>query len=325
MSPENHQNKRQSANHMADTRRAHVLVVEDSELDTSMLCDVIEEFCTVTITPTAKEALAMLEEKDFDLVLLDIMLPDMDGFELCRAIRQLNKTKNMPIIFITSLDDVGSEEHGLRMGASDYITKPFAPAVIRVRIKNQIELYRYAREIRKTNQQLSLLAATDDLTGVFNRRQFRQLANDILHKDDDPCCFLMMDLDHFKSINDGFGHDAGDAVLVSTTKAWGEILRTEDLLGRVGGEEFAVLLPDTSLEQGSMIAERIRSRTEQTIISTSGHILNATISIGLYYSDHGTEGLEEMQKKADIALYDAKKSGRNCVKVSAACATTIKP
>lgn len=299
-----------------DYRTAKVLLVEDSAFDENILRHAIGDMANITVVTSGKATLEALSTGDFDVLLLDIMLPDMDGFELCRQIKERQDSEFLPIIFITSLDDCGSEEHGLKLGAADYISKPIVPSVVNVRVRNHVAFARTNRELRKVNEKLSLLAATDPLTGVFNRRQFESLATEKSKQaaeNNENCCFLMLDLDHFKAVNDNRGHAAGDAVLRAVAKVWGEALRPWDILGRVGGEEFSVLLPNTTFEQGLRIAERLCHLTAQMDVSIDGETFNITASIGLAHTVAGKRSWTELSQEADLALYDAKNGGRNCV------------
>jgi len=310
-----------------DFRNAKILVAEDSPLDIGILSDALDGMAMLTVTTTAEEALAKAESGVFDLILLDIMIPDMGGFELCRKIKANKRLKDIPVIFITSLDSTESEEKGLGLGAADYITKPFAPDVVRVRVQNQIALARTTRELRKTNEKLALLAVTDPLTGVFNRRQFENLTQGWLthqNNQDAQSCLLMLDLDYFKAVNDQYGHGAGDAVLRGVTKTWSDTLRSGDVIGRVGGEEFAIFLPSTSKEQAEIIANRLCERTRDTAISFSGQYLSVSVSIGLAICSKGHPPYVKLMELADQALYTAKDNGRDRVEINKANVVTPK-
>lgn len=308
-----------------DVRNANILVAEDSLFDISILRDAIEDIANLTVTTTAEEALALAETMDFDLILLDIMIPDMGGFELCERIKANKRIQDTPVIFITSLDANESEQKGLALGAADYITKPFAPDVVRVRVQNQVDLARNTRELRKMNEKLALLSVTDPLTGVFNRRQFENLTQNWLIFPDNQSalsCLLMLDLDHFKAVNDERGHGAGDAVLTAVAKTWSDTLRPGDVLGRVGGEEFAIFLPNASLEQGQLVAQRLCDRTRATTISVSRSTFNVSVSIGLAVCENGHPPYADLMELADRALYAAKENGRDRVEVSTATSVT---
>ncbi|MGB0697640.1 MAG: GGDEF domain-containing response regulator [Rhodospirillaceae bacterium] len=301
-----------------DRRQARLLVVEDSELDRTLLADVIAEIGTITFANSAQEARACFEMGDFDVVILDILLPDASGFALCQEMRENGQHPDVPIIILTSLDDDQSEQQGLTIGASDYITKPFSPAVVRTRILNQIALYRKTRDVKVAYEKLMLLAATDDLTGVFNRRQFTILAEQKLKEvtgQTGQASLLLLDIDHFKQINDSFGHDAGDATLVAFAKLWTDALRPGDFIGRIGGEEFACFLPDTSIDAAGDIAHRLCTKTEQAVVSCPPNSIRATVSIGVAAATETATDLAKIMKNADKALYQAKKEGRNMVVV----------
>lgn len=299
-------------------RDARVLVIEDSEFDLNILLELITDYVEVRAVMSGQEAMRILKEDSFDLILLDILLPDTSGFDLLQEFRTLPSLAETPVIIISALSDPTSEEKGLKLGAADFISKPFHPAIIHARVQNQISLSQATRELRKANEKLALLAAIDPLTNLFNRRQFISLVSDRLEADalqtNPECCFMMLDLDHFKLINDAHGHDAGDIVLRVISKAWNDTLRPGDILGRVGGEEFAVFLPNTSLENGLMVAERLRKIAAKTPVVIEQKKISVTSSIGMIYCAIPTAEYSQLYKLADHTLYDAKAFGRNCIK-----------
>lgn len=297
-------------------RSSKILIIEDSALDISILTELLCEIASIQYAETGKEALSFFPENDFDLILVDIMLPDMTGFEVLEKFAKISSLQETPIIIISALSDPLSEEKGLNLGAVDFISKPFHPASVRVRVKNQIALSRATTELRKANEKLSLLAAIDPLTDVFNRRQFEILIRQNLEDNqaqEMECCYLMLDFDHFKNINDQYGHEIGDKVLRSVAKSWNESLRPGDILGRLGGEEFEVFLPHSSFEQGQMVADRLRQTASNTTIFAKDKQVEISASIGLIYAKNTHLSLAKMRKAADDLLYKAKHAGRNCV------------
>jgi len=300
-----------------DASSSKILIIEDSALDISILTELLSGIASIQYAETGKKALSFFPENDFDLILVDIMLPDMTGFDLLEKFAKISSLQETPIIIISALSDPLSEEKGLNLGAVDFISKPFHPASVRVRVKNQIALSHATKELRKANEKLSLLAAIDPLTDVFNRRQFEILITQSLDDNETQgmeCCYLMLDFDHFKNTNDTYGHDIGDKVLRSVAKSWNKSLRPGDILGRLGGEEFEVFLPQSSFDQGKMVAERLRQVASKTAIFADGIQVPITASIGLIYTEKTHLSLTTMRKEADDLLYQAKHAGRNCVR-----------
>ena len=301
-----------------EDRDAKVLLIEDSELDLHILLELITDFARVCAAMSGEKALKILEEESYDLILMDIMLPDMSGFDLLERFQNMLSLKETPVIIISALNDPFSEEKGLKLGAVDFVSKPFHPAIIRARVQNQISLSRTTKELRKANEKLALLAAIDPLTELFNRRQFIQLVTEKLEPAtfavEHGCCFLMLDLDYFKQINDNYGHNAGDVTLRTLSKVWADTLRPGDIIGRIGGEEFAVFLADTGFESGQMIAERLRQVTTRTKVSVDQQTISVTCSIGMVHCAQAGTEYAQLYQRADQALYAAKALGRNTVK-----------
>lgn len=293
-----------------------ILVVDDSSVDICMLGSLLKDMASVSFARSGEQALMLARSEPFDAILLDVVLDDMDGFELCRRIKELPLHSLTPIIFVTRLSDHDSEEMGLRLGALDFITKPFAPALVQARVRNYIALGCTQRALKEANAELSRLAVMDPLTGLTNRRYFDSAAETELRRadrQDQPVALLMLDLDHFKLVNDTHGHGIGDAVLTSLAQAWRRTLRSEDILCRVGGEEFVALLPNTGAEQAERLAERLLVVTRRQRVEAEGVCIRVTASIGIAVRPSGS-GLPvgDMLAAGDAALYAAKRSGRDC-------------
>jgi diguanylate cyclase (GGDEF)-like protein len=243
-----------------------------------------------------------------DLVLLDVDMPEPNGFEVCRRLRLIESLGNTPIIFLTSASSTEEKIRGLELGAVDYITKPFDPAELRARVRAALRL-KFMIDL------LAKKAQIDALTGLWNRRHFdNRLEGELSlsRRSGRPLAILMLDVDHFKSINDRFGHPMGDEVLRRIGLFLVEAVRQEDVVCRYGGEEFAIVIPNGS--EGSVdLAERLRTGIEKLHFTCNGQPLTVTVSIGLAASDQPDEALLE---QADAALYRAKQSGRNRVAVT---------
>lgn len=292
-----------------------ILVVDDSSVDICMLGSLLKDMAAVSFARSGEQALMLARGESFDAILLDVVLDDMDGFELCRRIKDLPLHGLTPIIFVTRLSDHDSEEKGLRLGALDFITKPFAPALVQARVRNYIALGYTQRALKEANAELSRLAVMDPLTGLTNRRYFDTAAETELRRadrQDQPVALLVFDLDHFKLVNDTHGHGTGDAVLTNLGQAWRRTLRSEDILCRVGGEEFVALLPNTCAEQAERLAERLLAVTRRQAIEVDGVNIRITTSIGIAVRPSGSGlPIADMVAAGDAALYAAKRTGRD--------------
>lgn len=258
---------------------------------------------------SGEEALGIAEDVKPALVLLDINMPDLDGYETLHRFKANPETHNIPIIMLSGSDDSAAKVRCFELGAMDYVTKPFQVAELRARIANAIR-------ITKLMELLEQRASLDALTGLGNRAYFDQRLEEEIQKaarSKDPLSLIICDLDHFKKLNDGFGHPAGDAVLETYANVLREQLRTYDVPCRYGGEEFGIILPGTTQEEGANICERIRAALEaEEWIKYPG--MKATSSFGVCSaSADGTPTPAAWIEAADTALYSAKHNGRNCV------------
>ena len=243
-----------------------------------------------------------------DIIILDVQMPGIDGYEVCRQLKANDETAQIPVVFITGQDDDEDEERGLSIGAIDYIRKPFSFGIVLARVKNILKLQEVTKELEH-------LAYTDPLTGAFNRRYFLSAAKKETSRNiryGHSLTLLMVDIDHFKKVNDTYGHDIGDEALKIMVTTVLSALRSEDVLGRFGGEEFIVLLPETDAIGAELVAQRVRQLVSEIVIDTAQEPLSFTVSIGVAEAKRD-ESIEEIQKRADEALYEAKKNGRDCV------------
>ena len=307
-----------------DSTGFKILIADDSLLNQEMLRVIL----TAVTSELAQEGQspyildfansgpeALVKAIDFkpDLILLDIIMPGLSGFEVLERLQREVKTKAIPVIIITGLSDEANEEKGLECGAVDYIKKPFRKAVVLARIRNQ----------RKIIEQMRLIEShslIDQLTGIPNRRNFDIRIEEqwgYAKRKNHPISVLMLDIDHFKRYNDTYGHQQGDetlkAVAASISKA---LFRSSDTAYRWGGEEFAILLVDTDIESAAIVAERVRKNVETTLVPNlnGGDSLSVTVSVGVVSARPGIDAdIAHTIKQADIALYAAKESGRNRV------------
>jgi diguanylate cyclase (GGDEF)-like protein len=295
-------------------RRQTVLIVDDSQTNVMVLGEALNEEHDLLVATSGREALAMAAAHNPDLILLDIIMPDMDGYEVCERLKADPATRDIPVIFVTSMSKDEDEERGLEIGGMDYITRPFSIPIIRARVRIHLELKRY-RDF------LENLVATDGLTGIPNRRQFdefmvkewrRAIRNRM------PISLILMDIDFFKAYNDHYGHLAGDDCLKRLADELREcVRRPSDLVARYGGEEFACILPETDLEGALLLANTIRNRVKalgipHTHSEAADHI---TLSIGVATcTPEEGQSILELISDADDLMYEAKRGGRDQVR-----------
>jgi diguanylate cyclase (GGDEF)-like protein len=281
-----------------------ILVVDDNESNIDMILAILKEYDVIPST-SGDDALALIKEESIDLVLLDILMPGMDGFTVCKRLKDQPDTKDIPIIFITAKNDEASIEQAYDLGGADYVTKPFKPKELLARVKVQLKLQDLLKE-------LDFLATRDSLTGIYNRRKFFQMAELMYDKASDDLYALMIDIDHFKRVNDRYGHHTGDEALKKITSAISETLPASSLFGRMGGEEFAVLLRAEDQSQAMEVAYLLQQKVSEIPIDISdGSTISCTISSGVACKQEDTASLDRLLRQADTALYKAKDGGRN--------------
>ena len=289
-----------------------ILIVDDSIVQAAQLKSIIEDEYDITVAQTAEDGLRLVSEGDFSLILLDVVMPGMDGFTLLKMLQEQIVTQSIPVILITSLADVTNEQRGLVLGAVDYITKPYIPLIVKARVNTHIKLYKYRRQIEQQSM-------TDQLTGIANRRRYEQYSAMKwseavrLHL---PFSICMFDIDHFKVYNDTFGHPAGDKVIASVAQtAAASLKRSTDFFARYGGEEFVALSLGDSSQQIFEHIKKIRQAVEDLHIPHDPSVSQwVTVSVGgvTIVPDKGND-YDFTLKIADTMLYDAKKNGRNRV------------
>ncbi|WP_238375971.1 diguanylate cyclase domain-containing protein [Ectothiorhodospira magna] len=290
-----------------------MLIVDDQPSNIHVLASLLKADYRILTATRGERALELARSKQApDLILLDIIMPDMDGYETCRLLKEDESTRAIPVVFVTALDDAKDEEEGLNLGASDYISKPFSSAIVRARVRNQVNL-------KLKTDMLEQIALQDGLTGIPNRRYFDQkLAEEWsrLSRNGQPLSLLMIDIDQFKPYNDHYGHGAGDDCLRRVAQALSQApSRPVDLVARYGGKEFMVLLPDTDKQGAGHVAERLLEAVRALEIphEYSDVASRVTISVGAATHDAADEktSAEQLKKAADTALYRAKTQGRN--------------
>jgi len=291
-----------------------ILIVDDNMFSLKTLEDILKNEYHVIASRNGRDAVKIAKEHSPAIILLDVVMPVIDGFQVLNALKKIPETKNIPIIFLTSLDDPNHEEVGLLLGAVDYIHKPFTPGVIKARIKNQIDLFSMRRRVND-------LAHTDALTGIGNRRNLDERA-DVewcrARREQTLLSVAFVDIDEFKSYNDHYGHLEGDEVLKIVAKKIIESFnRKTDYAARYGGEEFVVLLPNTNIEGGEKMLQKVRSNIEALAIPHARSLIAPvlTVSAGGATIIPPKKGysFKNLMDVADKMLYKAKGEGKNRV------------
>jgi len=305
--------------HPAEEVRGRILVVDDNRDNIEIIAtrlryrgyDMVE-------ASDGHEALEKVRTQAPDLILLDVMLPDIDGYEISRRIKNDADLPFIPIILVTARDSTQDKVAGLDAGADDYLTKPINFPELEARVRSMLRIKRLQDELEEKNRELERLSISDGLTGLFNHRHIHGLLEEEFERAErshDKVSVAMLDLDRFKSVNDRFGHQAGDRVLVELAEILTESAREIDRLGRYGGEEFMALLPDTDIEDAAVFVERVRREVARRPFDIGrGEPLRLTISAGVAtYPYPGIESPETLVRLADAALYAAKFGGRDRV------------
>jgi two-component system, cell cycle response regulator len=302
-----------------------ILIVDDHEDNVEVIRARLEAGgYQIESAADGAEALERVRQSPPDLILLDVMMPHIDGIEVARRIKADETLPFIPIIMQTALDTVQHKVEGLGAGADDYVTKPINFAELEARVKSMLrikllqdELARANEHLARANSELQRVAVTDALTGLHNRRNVETLLHDMFEHSirlNEPLACAMFDIDHFKSVNDTHGHQAGDMVLQQLAGILEATAREIDRVGRYGGEEFIVLLPGAELDDAVTFGERTRQQVESHTFTFEGGSLRRTISCGVAAWPHPRIAHREaLVKAADDALYVAKELGRNRV------------
>jgi len=306
------------ASRLAPGGGARILVVDDHEDNVELLRARLEaRGYRVEAASDGEEALERVFASPPDLVLLDVMMPRLDGMEVTRRIKAQPGLPFVPVIMQTALDTTEHMVQGLDAGADDYIAKPINFAELEARVKAMLRIKALQEELARANDELRRMSQTDGLTGVDNRRYIEERLTEAFEhaaRLNEPLAVVMTDVDHFKSVNDSLGHQAGDAVLRQVAEVLRDSAREIDRVGRYGGEEFLVLLPGANVEDARHYAERARAATEAREFAYEGGALRRTLSAGVAAWPHpDVRHQEALVKLADDALYAAKTGGRNRV------------
>lgn len=294
--------------------RAKLLIIDDEPANIRILNNILRDEYDIIVAVNGKQALRRADDTQPDLILLDIQMEDMDGYEVCQHLMANKATCAIPIIFVTSMTDEEDERKGLELGAVDYITKPYRPSILQVRLRNHLEL-------KRQRSLLDQLSSLDSLTGIANRRgleAFLEHEWQRAARHREVISLIFMDIDHFKSYNDNYGHVAGDVCLREIATVLKNTLnRSTDFIARYGGEEFVCVLPKNSLQNAVQVAEKMQTAvlTQAIPHAFSDTHEYITLSFGvaaIYPTGHNTLP-SDLIIAADNMLYRAKKQGRNCV------------
>jgi two-component system, cell cycle response regulator len=304
-------------------RGGRVLIVDDRPSSYERSASTLATEHSVEIEADPSEALFRAADGNYDLVIVSLGLESFDALRLCSQIRSLDRTRNVPILAVTEPEDNARMVRGLEIGVNDYLMRPIDKNELLARARSQVRKRRYTERLRD-NVQISIeMAITDALTGLFNRRYMENHLGTLVEQASargKPLAVMVLDIDYFKSINDTYGHDAGDDVLREFALRVKRSIRGIDLACRCGGEEFVIVMPETDMAVAAMVAERLRRRiaSEPFVISQGARSIPVTLSIGIGALRGRDDTAAALLKRADQALYRAKRDGRNRVVPDAA-------
>jgi diguanylate cyclase (GGDEF)-like protein len=295
-----------------------ILIVEDESIFRRMVRkNLLEAGYDVVEAEDGHAAWELFQRESFQFVITDWMMPKMNGPELAQNIRMSGQKNYTYIIMLTAMDDKDNVIFGIESGADEYLTKPFNSRELKARVASGMRILKLEEQLIQAREQMESLAMHDGLTGLLNRRAIEEYAEAEFNLADRKECVMsaiLVDIDHFKGINDRYGHKVGDHALQQVAKALREDLRKYDRVGHWGGEEFILILPDTLLQDAVMVAERIRLKTAETQISLeNGETFSVHISLGVACTASQFQSLTKFIDAADQALYQSKQSGRNRV------------
>jgi len=310
----------QSNAFISDVSGAAVMLVDDDEVQAKQIVSKLGEMYKVEWVKDPDQALAKANGGNFDAIIISTLLSEADGLRLASQIKSHEEVRNVPLLVFVDEDDQRTMLKALEMGINDYLTVPVDKNEMTARVRTQIRRKRYQEALKSNYQQSISMAVTDALTGLYNRHYLNTHLENMVRqalKNGKSLALMIMDMDHFKSVNDTYGHDVGDMVLKQLAEMIVQTSRSTDLAARFGGEEFVILMPETDSQAALGAANRMREIVESTPFNiTNGEKLNRTVSIGVANLHPDGDSAESLLKRADEALYSAKHSGRNMVKVA---------
>ena len=302
------------------SEKAKVMVIEDKSFESDKFIETLKrDDDEIMAVRSGDQAMEMAQQHDFDMITVSLNLEHEDGLRLCSHLRSNERTRAVPLLMVAEEADMKRIAQGLEIGAHDYILRPVDRNELLARVRTQIRRKRYQNRLRSNYEQSLSLALTDSLTGLFNRRYLMVHLEKLLTKNKDSkktLCALMLDIDHFKGINDTYGHQVGDEVLKTFSERIAQRLRSFDLVARLGGEEFVVILPDINLDMAQQVSERLRKSIgmKPFEVSSPQSPIKVTVSIGaVMISGMDNMSVEDVLKHADDELYRAKEGGRDRV------------
>ena len=306
-------------------QRGKVLLVDDRRSSYERIANALSTENDVTLERDPQEALFRAADSDFELAIVNIGLEDYDALRLCSQLRSLERTRLLPILLIIEAEDESRLLRGLDIGVNDYLQRPIDKNEMRARVRTQIRRKRFTDKLRDSVHQTVEMAVTDALTGLHNRRYLEGHLSTLVEQSASrrkALSLVIVDIDFFKKINDTFGHDAGDEVLREFARRIRKNIRGIDLACRYGGEEFVIVMPETDAALAYMVAERLRQRvaSEPFMIGGGAEAIDVTISSGLASLEASSDTPQTLLKRADEALYSAKRTGRNKVVTDAQAA-----
>ena len=304
-------------------RHGRILIVDDRVSSYERLSAMLVEEHTVDVEAKPNEALFHAAEGNYDLLIVSLALENHDALRLCSQVRSLDRTRNVPILALSDGEESARMVWGLEIGVNDYLLRPIDKNELAARVRIQIRKKRYTERLRDNVQQSIEMAITDALTGLYNRRYMESHLSTLVEQAaarGKPLTAVVLDIDYFKLVNDNHGHDAGDDVLREFATRVRKSIRGIDLACRYGGEEFVIIMPETDMAVATIVAERLRRRiaSERFPIQQGASSIEVTISIGIATLDAADDNAAHILKRADQALYRAKRDGRNRVVADAA-------
>jgi diguanylate cyclase (GGDEF)-like protein len=312
-------------------KQKEILIVDDTPNNLRLLSSILtEQGHKVRLSPNGFLALTSVRKKAPDLILLDVLMPEINGYEVCKQLKAEDQYKDIPILFISALQEAFDKTLAFQAGGLDYITKPFNENEVVARVNAHLELKSSRDDLLSTTKDLELtnakliqaqeeliqLASTDPLTGLYNRRRSMEYIEDqkiYYMRNKRVFAFVIADIDDFKLINDTYGHQCGDFILKEISRELKGLLRHQDILGRWGGEEFNILLPETDKPGAKVIIEKLRSHISDQKYIYRDETIHVSMTFGISEYSSPDLSVDELIRHADIALYDGKNSGKNCI------------
>ena len=301
-----------------DVSGSNIMVIDDDIVQLKRIKEQLEKDYKVEAVAKPEGATSIAVNGDFDLIIVSTQLTDVDGLRLASHFKGQEETRNVPVLMLVDEEDTRAMTKGLELGVNDYIIMPVDYNEMEARVKTQIRRKKYQDALKSNYQKTISRAITDALTGLYNRHYLNTHLDNTVRQalnNNKSLSLMIMDMDHFKQVNDTYGHDVGDQVLQQLSEIIINTVRSADLAARFGGEEFVILMPETDVKQANDVAERIRKIVEKKDMKVSHEIgfIKKTISIGVAYLDEMGDTGEALLKRADEALYKAKHEGRNKV------------